>query len=78
VSETGQFMVACKLDGNIVAMQQREGEVIGPAVARTEKYPSDIREQRPLFACSGSNNEPERSNEGPETFPQQAMTYMDK
>ena len=55
VSETGQIMVACKMDGNIVAIQHRVGEVIGPTIARTVKYPSDIREQMPQFACGSFN-----------------------
>ena len=32
------------LVNNIVAMRNSVGEVIGPTIARTAKYPSDIRE----------------------------------
>ena len=56
------------------AVKHRVGEVIGPAIARTAKYPSDTGDQMPPFACGGSDNEPECSSEGSKTFPPQAMT----
>ena len=75
MGETGQIIGARNINGNIVAMQHRMGVVIRPTIARTKKYPSDMREQMPTVVCSGPNKEPEYNSEGPETFRAQAQIY---